>query len=322
MGFGINPPRITVEDVVRGIDTWSARSEIGAIHEELPWRDLLAGQSPDAILERDKLQLIRYLRGKGQQIYFMADPTDGLDRAQEAPQLRALGRSLAEPAIQRLYRDYVLAVARVLSPDYLGLAAETNLVRALAPSAVYGAVVRAASETNAALRSAGFAAPIFVSVQVETAWGVLGGNGPYDGVARDLSDFPFTRFLGLSSYPYFAYAQPADIPNDYYRRLLNGHSLRLMVVEGGWASATAGTVRSSPEIQARYVQRHGELLDDVHALGVIQLVFADLELASFPQPIPPTLPLFATIGLTDSRFGAKPALAAWDAQHSRPLATA
>ena len=43
-------------------------------------------------------------------------------------------RSLTDPAVQQVYRDYMLAVARRLNPDYIGLAAETNLIRAVAPS--------------------------------------------------------------------------------------------------------------------------------------------------------------------------------------------
>jgi hypothetical protein len=50
---------------------------------------------------------------------------------------------------------------------------------------------------------------------------------------------------------------------------------------------------------------------------VVQLLFADLDLATFPTPIPANLPLFVNIGLTDSDFGAKPALAAWDALFAR-----
>lgn len=319
MGFGVNPPRPTVRDVIRGIDSWSKRAELAAIHEELPWRDLLAGMSPEAILDRDKVQLIAYLRSKGLKIFFMADPTDGLDRAQEAPQLRAAGRSLAEPAVQKLYRSYVLAVVRKLQPDYLGLAAETNLIRLLAPSTVYAAVVRAANDVSADLRVAGSKVPLIASIQVEAAWGVLGAKGPYVGVEQDFADFGFMQILGLSSYPYFAYVSPEDIPNDYYRRILQGHTLPAMVLEGGWTSARIGAVRSSPKLQARYVARHTELLDSIQALAVLQLVYADIDISKFPQPLPANLPLFVRIGLATSGFRSKPALGVWDAQHARPL---
>lgn len=102
MGFSPTPPRPTTDVVLHGIDLWSLRAEIAAIHEELPWTDLLAGMSPDAILDRDKVQLVNYMRGKGLKLYFMADLTDGLSRGEEAPQLRALGRSLVEPAVQQV----------------------------------------------------------------------------------------------------------------------------------------------------------------------------------------------------------------------------
>lgn len=318
MGFSPDPPRPLVPVVLQGIDLWSMRAEIAAIHEELPWTDLLNGLSPDFILDRDKTQLINYLRGKGLRLYFMLDLTDGLSRAEEAPQLRALGRSLTEAAVRQVYRDYALAVERKYHPEYLGLAAETNLIRAAGTVALYAAVVQAAHDANADLRAAGRAAPLFISVQVETAWGGLTG-GSYVGVEQDFQDFPFMDILGLSSYPYFAYTQPENIPADYYSRLMNGRTLPAMVVEGGWTSASVGSVTSSPERQARYITRHADLLDSVHAIGVIQLLYADIDLSSFPPPLPANLPLFVDLGLTDSDFNAKPALASWDALHARRL---
>ena len=319
LGFSAIPPRLTTAAVLQGIDLWSQRAEIAAIHEELPWTDLLAGMTPDAILDRDKVQLVDYMRGKGLKLYFMADLTDGLSRDKEAPQLRALNRSITEPAVQQAYRNYMLAVQRKLHPEFIGLAAETNLIRVAAPSAVYAAVVTATNGAAADLRAAGNAATLMFSVQVETAWGLLPSNANYVGVEQDFTDFPFAQMLGLSSYPYFAFAQPEDIPINYYSRLPNGRTLPVMVVEGGWTSATAGTIQSSPELQARYITRHAQLLDAVGARGLIQLVFADIDLASIPPPIPSNLPLFVNIGLTDSDFNAKPALAVWDALHARRL---
>jgi len=49
-------------------------------------------------------------------------------------------------------------------------------------------------------------------------------------------------------------------------------------------------------------------------------MFADPDLSTFPQPIPPNLPLFASIGLTDSDFNPKSALTEWDALFARRLA--
>jgi hypothetical protein len=319
MGFSGLPPRPNITDALRTIDAFAGRADIATIHEELPWTDLLAGMTPDAILQRDKVGLVDYYRGKNLQLMFMADLTDGLSRGQEAPQLRALGRSIAEPAVQQVYRNYVLAVARVLQPQYIGLAAETNLIRAAAP-ALYGSVRQAAGAAHTALRSAGYGGTVFISVQVETAWGRLGGSGPFVGIAADRSDFAFTQMVGLSSYPYFGFATPEDIPADYYSRLLQGAAaLPLMQVEGGWPSVGVGTSVSSPEMQARYVARIAALLDGVAARGWIQLEFVDIDIAAFPTPIPPNLPLFVTLGFLDNQFNAKPALAQWDSVFARRL---
>ena len=307
-----------MQDVIRGIDLWSTRAEIAIIHEELPWAKLLAGTTPDAIIDTDKQLLVDYFRSKGLVLYFVLDLTNGLDRTSESRELVAAQRSLTEPAVQVLARDYALAVARRLLPEFLGLAAETNLIRAASPAALYNAVRQVANDTEVALVAAGAAAKRFVSVQVETAWGRLGNPaGTYVGIDQDYADFPFTQALGLSSYPYLAYGRPGDLPADYYMRLRGNRSLPVIVTEGGWASASVGAVASTPQLQASYITRHATLLDSVAAVACCQLQFADVDLAAVPPPIPPNLPLFGSIGLADSQFNPKPALASWDALHAR-----
>jgi hypothetical protein len=320
MGFSPNPPRFTVQAVLQGIDRWSRRAELAIVHEELPWADLLAGMAPAAILTRDKTQLVQYLRAKGLRFTFMLDLTNGLDRTTEARALIAAGRSLTEPAVQALARDYALAVETMLAPDWLGLAAETNLIRRDAPAAVYAAVRDAAVATEAALAAASARSLRYVSIQAETAWGLLGSNDGFVGIARDLADFPFSRALGISSYPYFDYGDPNDIPDDYYTRIVGASGLPVIVTEGGWTSASVASVSSTPDKQARYIARHAGLLDSVRALGYFQLQFADMDLSTFPGPVPPLLPLFTSIGLVDPDFAAKPALAVWDGLFARAVA--
>ena len=47
---------------------------------------------------------------------------------------------------------------------------------------------------------------------------------------------------------------------------------------------------------------------------------ADIDMAAFPGPPPPNLPLFTRIGLVDAQFKPKPALAAWDGVFARKWA--
>ena len=152
------------------------------------------------------------------------------------------------------------------------------------------------------------------------SWGKL-PQGAFVGVERDLRDFPFTNILGLSSYPYLGgFRDPDQIPLDYYTRVRGTRALPVMVVEGGWPSASVpGVFSSSPQMQAKYIVRQSQILDQSKAIGVFQLSFTDLDLANFPKPVPAILPLFATLGLVDMRLRPKPALATWDEVFARPL---
>jgi hypothetical protein len=242
-----------------------------------------------------------------------------LNRAAEAPDLVSLGRSITDTAVQRVYRNYVKAVVANIHPEYLGLAAETNLIRDAAPESVYTALVQM---TNAAstdvLAMSGAHPMLYVSVQADVAWGTLIHNGVYQGVETDYADFPFMQALGISSYPYFVYPDPDDVPLNYYFRLLNGRTMPLMVVEGGWTSASVGSVVSSLEKQARYLRRHEKLLDSAKAVALFQLSFTDFDISSFPpQPPGSSLPLFAQLGLVDVELNAKPALATYDSIYAR-----
>ena len=72
-------------------------------------------------------------------------------------------------------------------------------------------------------------------------------------------------------------------------------------------------------MQARYIARQSEILDNAKAIGVFQLSFTDLDVGSFPQPQPAILPLFATLGLVDANLKPKTSLTAWDKILARAL---
>ncbi|MBR9988498.1 MAG: hypothetical protein KFH98_02025, partial [Gemmatimonadetes bacterium] len=253
-------------------------------------------------------------------IIVQLDVTDGLAREREASELVALGRSIAEPAVQTVYREYLMAIDSILAPEYLGLAMEVNLIRAVAPADVYGAVVTMTNEGAAALAAHGSSAEPFVSFQVETAWGRLGGEVGYTGIGTERADFPFIRAAGLSSYPFLGgFDDPEEVPLDYYARLLAQTSLPGLVVEGGWSSASVEGVGSSAEKQARWIRRQMQLADHAGLIAVTQITFTDLDLSTYPVPPNSILPLFAHLGLVDTDFRSKPALAEWQRAFSRTL---
>jgi hypothetical protein len=323
MGFSVIPPKPDISVAVRSMEVWTRRADAAIMHLDVPWALLLRGGSAADALRKDGVDLERYYRSKHLKLVVTIDVTNGLARESEAPALVAARRSITEPAVQRLYRDYVRTLVATLHPDYLGLAAETNLIRSIAPRAVYDAVVRMTNDAATDLRRSCSVScpPLYVSVQVETAWGRLGRQTGFAGIAEDVRDFPFINLLALSSYPYLGgFQDPDQIPLDYYSRIRGTRPLPVMVVEGGWPSASVrGAFSSSPDLQARYIARQSQLLENANAVGVFQLAFADLDLASFPKPLPTILPLFATLGLVDANLKPKPALATWDTIFRRRL---
>jgi hypothetical protein len=319
MGFSAIPARPDFNSLVAALQMWSTRADAAIIHIDPPWDSLLAGKRADSLVLRDPKGLVDYYRGRGFELWLTLDATNGLDRASENEALIRNGRSLSEPAVQQLYRDYAVALDTLLHPEHLGLGAETNLIRLASPPALYDAVRQTCNDAAAAVRAGDPTVDLYVSVQVEVAWGRLSGTpGPYVGVAQDFADFPFTQSLGLSSYPYFVWTDPESLPLDYYARIVSGRTNPVAVVEGGWTSASVGAITSSTQKQAHYITRQAALLDSARATAVFQLTFTDLDLTAAPPPPGSILPLFASCGLVDVNLAPKPALYSWDAIFARP----
>ena len=324
LGFSATPPRLTIESVLATIEAWRTHADVALINQGVPWRALLNDTSAAELVTRDLKQLAALYHSRGLPLIVEIDVTDGLARDREAPELVALGRSIAEPAVQQRYREYIAAVDSILHPEYLGLAMETNLIRAIAPPSVYAAVATMTAGGENTLVAQHSTAKRFVSVQVETAWGRLPNVGHFVGIDTDRADFPFITAIGLSSYPFLAgFADPGEVPVDYYARLTETSALKLpmLVVEGGWSSGSVTGVTSSPERQAAWIKRQMELADRAALVAVTQISFTDLDVSSYPVPSGSILPLFAQLGLVDVDLHPKLALTEWDHAFARPLQT-
>jgi hypothetical protein len=227
--WAINDP-VHQASTLQALDLWtSSHADAAILHISVPYAALLAGFTAQQVVDSNERGLANYYRAKGLRVVITVDATNGLDRSQEDPTLVALGRSITDTAIQRLYREFVLALDTIVHPDYLGLAAETNLIRAAAPDSVYLALVAMTNATAAQLAGLGPGPNLFVSVQVEVAWGRLLPGGGYVGIAQDLTDFPFGEALGLSSY----YLGFDPEPTAHYARIRAESALPVLVVEGG-----------------------------------------------------------------------------------------
>jgi hypothetical protein len=316
MGFQNSAPRVDNLDLfLQSLNLWTLRADAAMITTEVPWEELLNGTPAKEYIEANYKDLVAFYRSKNLTLWIYVDPQNGLDRTSDALDLQAVNKSIADADMQLLYQQFTLAMVDLLKPDHLGLALETNLIRAAAPPSIYEGVKNATKSTAAIINNQYPALPLSISVQADFAWGKLGG-GSYRGIAQDFTDFPFIQELGISSYPYFEFNTPTDIPINYYSRLVEGKSLPVFITEGGWTSASISTpdysITSSPAIQSDYIKHHAHLLDEVKATAVFQLVFTDLDVASLPADVPGNIQYFVALGLVDINLQPKVALTEWD----------
>jgi hypothetical protein len=315
MGFQNSAPRIEIDLFLQSLDMWTQRADVAMITTEVPWAELLDGMTVNDYVLNNYKVLVDFYRSKDLKLWIYIDPQNGLDRASDAVDLQQANKSIADTDMQLLYQKFTIAMDSILKPDHLGLALETNLIRDASPASIYNGVKTAVNATATAVRARNATVPLSISVQVDHAWGKLAG-GSYTGVAQDFTDFPFIEELGLSSYPYFGFDNPMDIPLNYYSRLVEGKNFPVFITEGGWTSASVTTPDrsfvSSPEIQKAYIEHHAHLLNEVGATAVFQLLFTDFDITAVPDDVPDNINYFLYIGLVDVNFNIKPALNAWD----------
>jgi len=323
MGFQNSAPRFDNLDLfLQSLAIWTTRADAAIISTEVPWEKMLGGEKPEDYVVNNYKSLVEYYRSKNFELWVYVDPQNGLDRASDALELVEVGKSIAQPEMQEIYRRFVVVMDSVLKPEHLGLALETNLIRTISTPAIYNGVRQAANDVAEELLVRNTDAKLSVSVQVDHAWGRLIG-GVYKGVEEDFTDFPFMEEVGLSSYPYFGYDEPEEIPLDYYSRLVGGKIIPSFVTEGGWSSQPIVTPDrnffSSDQLQKEYIAYHSELLDEVKAIGWFQLTFTDINLYNLPPDVPEIIAYFAYLGLVDASLFDKPAIEAWDENFKKTL---
>jgi hypothetical protein len=319
MGFQNSAPSYNdFNKIMTTLNMWTTRADAAIISLQVPWDTLLAGVSPQSYVDRNYTGLVNYYRGKNLKLWLYVDPANGLDRSSDALDLKSHGKSIAQPAIQQLYRRYCFVMDSMLKPEHFGFALETNLIRSMSPDSIYNGVKTAANAAAADIAAKDPNVKLSISIQVDWAWGMLNG-GTYIGIAQDFTDFPFIQELGMSSYPYFVYDNPSSIPSDYYSRIIQGHSIPVFVSEGGWSSQKVGTYDETPQKQADYFTKQIQLLDNVSAIALFQLSFCDINTNALAHGTPANLNQFAWTGLVDTNLTAKPALTVWDRNYQRRL---
>jgi hypothetical protein len=326
MGFGMTPPVPTTEAILDIIPRIAAVSEYTILQREVPWSRFAAGQSIGQALDEEYDEMVEYLtEAQGLRLVILIDPLDGLDRTREGNEARRNGVTLLDPASRAIHEAFVLEVARRYQPDYLGLASEINTLAAHGDANLYVTIRDMINGLVPGLREVAPDTKLFVSYQVDDAWGLTGQPSAVEDQFALVHDFPEMDVIGLSSYPVFFWDRPEDIPDDYYDRFAEESGKPLIHVEGGWSSKRTAWMtpgrEASPEVQARYFTKLFELLDRVEAELLVMLIFSDLDLSQPGWGLEPgqitSLENFASMGILDVNLQPKPAFTAWEAARSR-----
>ena len=121
--------------------------------------------------------------------------------------------------------------------------------------------------------------------------------------------------IGFTSYPYFEYETPAELPADYYAEIAQHTGLPILFTELGWLADPSPPYAGSEEEQAAFVDRFFEL-----AAGLDLRYAAWLAANDWPTGIIGPGSAFYQIGLRDPAGVPRPADASWRAQVARHAA--
>ena len=207
----------------------------------------------------------------------------------------------------------LLAFVTEYRPAYLGIGNEVNRVWEQDPDG-YAAWIDALPEIVHAVHEASPATRVFATFQYEFLRGIdqITGEQRVEDWSPLEAAAPYLDLVAFTSYPYFGFESPDDIPDDYYAAIADHTDRPVGFTELGWPSAPilplVGTslegLGGTPSEQADFIRRLGRLLASVEPAFVMWVWAYDT---------PAVGPTFESLGLSTADGGEKPALAAWKA---------
>jgi hypothetical protein len=123
----------------------------------------------------------------------------------------------------------------------------------------------------------------------------------------------------ISTYPYFAFDEAAQIPSDYYTPLLSRTSKPLAIGEGGYPSEDVGPFHGSLQGQVGYLEALDTQIGERLAFW-IYLVIDDFNIEAYARHLTEhgspadveAVELFSSLGLRSKDGEPKPAMETWD----------
>lgn len=217
------------------------------------------------------------------------------------------------PIERAIFLDAVVSFVTDHRPPYLGVGNEVNRVWEEDPAA-FDAWVVALPEIVAVVRAASPGTQVFATFQYEFLRGldeITGAGRVEDWTPLDVAA-PHLDLVAFTSYPYFAFETPEDLPADYYGAITEHTDRPVGFTELGWPSARIAPLAGSaveglggtPEEQVAFIERLEALLEPVDPSFAMWVWAYDT---------PAVGPTFESLGLSEQGGAPKPALEAWQA---------
>jgi hypothetical protein len=212
-------------------------------------------------------------------------------------------------------RDRFVAAATAVArerPEFLALGVESNRLW-MSDQAAFDGFVKAYADAYDAIKKVSPATKVFTIFQLELMRGAAflatakqSTPPQWDLLARFSGKLDL---VGYTTYPFLAFANPADIPEDYYADAARRSAAPIAFTEVGWPSADLGGAAAgspyggTPQEQSEFVTRF---------LALTAGVRPTLALWSFPNDLGPAAPsTFSSVGLRLNDGTAKSALIPW-----------
>lgn len=317
-GFFPSPIRVELQSVFDTYQRIGEHADVVLLQQEIPWKDFVDGVDGKSQVIIDLTNQLILCDRNGLEAIFVVDPLNGLNRREFSNLPWGWEANFANPDVRAAFKNFTLRAVREFHPHYLGLASEINTYADAFP-ADYPNYVSLYNEVYAAVKAEAPATQIFATFQWEDLNNLISGadegRAAYD-TNWELVDAlePNLDLWVISTYPFGAFHNASEIPDDYYAPLLARTSKPLAVAEGGFSSVAMEPFGGSDADQIAYLTKIHEQLGSRLAFWIYLLV-NDLDMDSYTPNMKKdqdTLAWFTHMGLFDTEGNPKPALKVWD----------